>query len=154
MESNLIRYQHTQTGYLMISILIILILLFAYILTISGNNFFVFMAMVIVLVIIASFSSLKIAINQKHLQLKFGYGIFSKKFILDEIASVRAVRNNWYHGWGIRVWFWPKMWIYNVSGFEAVQLTMKNGGVFRIGTDESQKLAQILNQVIINSDNN
>jgi len=32
------------------------------------------------------------------------------------------------------------MWIFNVSGFDAVELIMKNGKIYRIGTDEPIKL--------------
>ncbi len=46
----------------------------------------------------------------------------------------------WYYGWGIRGWLWPKMWIYNVSGFDAVEIKLKNGKMYRIGTDEPKKL--------------
>jgi hypothetical protein len=45
---------------------------------------------------------------------------------------------------GVRVWFWPKMWIYNVSGFDAVEIKMKDGKTYRIGTDEPEKLEQTI----------
>jgi hypothetical protein len=64
--------------------------------------------------------------------------------LLTEIASVKKVRNHWYYGWGIKLWFWPYMWIYNVSGFDAVELTMKNGKIYRIGTNESDVLEKTL----------
>jgi hypothetical protein len=38
------------------------------------------------------------------------------------------------------------MWIYNVSGFDAVEITMKNGKIYRIGTDEPLKLEQAISQ--------
>jgi hypothetical protein len=62
------------------------------------------------------------------------------------ILSATIVKNHRYYGWGIRVWFWPKMWIFNVSGFEAVELKMKNGKTYRIGTDEPKKLEQAILQ--------
>ena len=40
------------------------------------------------------------------------------------------------------------MWIYNVSGFDAIELTMKNGKIYRIGTDEPEKLEAAIKQVI------
>jgi len=36
------------------------------------------------------------------------------------------------------------MWIYNISGFDAVEIKMKNGKTYRIGTDEPQKLEQAI----------
>jgi len=58
--------------------------------------------------------------------------------LLDEIASVKTVKNHWYYGWGIRLI--PHGWLFNVSGFEAIEIVMKNGKVYRIGTDEAEKL--------------
>ena len=93
-----------------------------------------------ILFIIASFATLTVRIDEKFLRIKFGYGIFRKRFLLREINSAQAVKNHWYNGWGVRVWFWPYMWIFNVSGFDAVEIKMNNGKIFRIGTDEPEKL--------------
>lgn len=101
----------------------------------SGPNFAVSAIMVLTLFILASFATLTVLINENYLRIKFGYGIFARKFALNQIASVQAVKNHWYYGWGIRVYFWPYMWIYNVSGFDAVEIKIKNGKIYRIGTD-------------------
>ncbi|HCU70965.1 MAG TPA: hypothetical protein DIC35_04450 [Candidatus Moranbacteria bacterium] len=114
----------------------------------SGPNFAVTAIMVLILLILASFCSLQVVIDEKYLRIKFGYGIYRKKFLLNDVMSARAMKNHWYYGWGIRVWFWPKMWIYNVSGFNAVEIKMKNGKTYRIGTDEPRELEQaILNSI-------
>ncbi len=34
----------------------------------------------------------------------------------------------------------PGGWVFNVSGWEAVELQMKNGGKYRIGTNDPQGL--------------
>jgi hypothetical protein len=102
--------------------------------------------MALIIFILASFSALTVTINEQFLHIRFGWGIFSKKFLLSEIATVKSVKNRWYYGWGIRFWLWSKMWIYNVSGFDAVELTLKNGRVYRIGTDESDKLEAAIKQ--------
>ena len=36
------------------------------------------------------------------------------------------------------------MCIYNVSGFDAVEIQLKNGKIYRIGTDEPKKLEQAI----------
>lgn len=112
----------------------------------SGTNFLVTSIMALVLFILASFTALTTSIDKNCLQIKFGYGIFKKKFLLSEIVSAKQVKNHWYYGWGIRLWLWPKMWIYNVSGFDAVEIIMKNGKVYRIGTDTSSELATAIKQ--------
>lgn len=114
----------------------------------SGTNFVFTAIMSFIVFMLASFSTLKVSIDESSLRIKFGFGIFSKKFALNQIASVQAVQNRWYYGWGVRLWFWPKMWIYNVSGFQAVQITMKNGEVYRIGTDVPEALETAIQQSI------
>ena len=146
-------YKHTQIGYLMLVITLSVLILFAWIhITAlaeppsyhSGSNFAVTATMVLSLFILASFVSLQVIIDEKYLRIKFGYGIYQKKFLLHDIVSTKTVKNHWYYGWGIRVWFWPKMWIYNVSGFDAVEIKLKNGKIYRIGTDEPKKLEQTI----------
>jgi hypothetical protein len=151
------KYKHTQIGYLMLTVLLAVIVLFAWahIMAIneppsidSGPNFAVTAVMVLILSILASFVSLQVIIDGTYLRIKFGYGIYRKKFLLSDMISVKAVRNHWYYGWGIRLWLWPKVWIYNVSGFDAVEIKLKNGKTYRIGTDEPEKLEQVLLHLI------
>ena len=103
--------------------------------------------MFFIVFILASFSSLTVTVDENYLRIKFGYGIFKKKFPLNEIASAISVKNHWYYGWGIRLWFWPYMWIYNVSGFDAIEVVMKNGKIYRIGTDAPKELEAIIKRV-------
>ncbi len=160
-------YKHTQIGYLMVVITLAVLVLFAWLQITarmespsedSGTNFAITAIMALILFILASFSTLTVVIDEQFLNLRFGWGIFRKQISLSEIESVRRVKNSWYHGWGIRLWLWPKMWIYNVSGFDAVELTMKNPTsakasagkvvVYRIGTDEAEKLEAAIGQVV------
>jgi hypothetical protein len=150
-------YKHTQIGYLMLVVTLAVLVLFASVYIAasaepdsvdSGTNFAVTAVMALILFILASFASLQVIINEKYLRIKFGYGIFRKNFLLSEIASAKQVKNHWYYGWGIRGWLWPQMWIYNVSGFDAVEIKLKNGKTYRIGTDEPKNLEQtILNSI-------
>jgi len=126
----------------------VLILYFGFILTQAGFDQRILFIMVLVLLILASFSTLNVMIDETHLRIKFGYGIFKKSFSLNEIVSVRIVKNHWYYGWGIRYWFWPKMRIFNISGFDAVEIKMVDNKIYRIGTDEPKKLEQVILEVI------
>ena len=141
-------YKHTQIGYLVIYVFFAVSLLFGSILTKTGFNSVILTIMVFIMFILVSFASLKVMIDENYLQIKFGYGIYQKRFMLNEIISAKTVKNHWYYGWGIRVWFWPYMLIYNVSGFDAVEIKMKNNKIYRIGTDEPKKLQRALLQSI------
>ena len=146
-------YKHTQIGYLMLIVTLAVLILFAWAQITaraeapsvdSGTNFAITIIMALIVFTLASFGSLQVIIDEKYLRIKFGYGIYQKKFSLDDIISAKTVKNHWYYGWGIRGWLWPKMWIYNVSGFDAVEIKLKNGNTYRIGTDEPEKLEQTI----------
>jgi len=150
-------YKHTQIGYLMMVVTLAVLVLFAWVYITasaeppsvdSGTNFLVTAIMVLILFVLASFARLTVSIGENYLRIKFGYGIFRKCFVVSEIASVERVKNHWYYGWGIRFWLWPKMWIYNVSGFDAVEITMKNGKMYRIGTDTPDELEAAIKRAI------
>src|SRR3989344_7146980 len=102
----------------------------------------------LMLVILASFSTLTVSTQEQFLKIRFGWGIFRKKFSLTDIATIGKVKNHWYYGWDIRLLFWPYMWIFNVSGFDAIEIRMKDGKIYRIGTDEPEKLEAAIKQVI------
>ncbi|MFZ2718932.1 MAG: hypothetical protein WAZ12_04035 [Candidatus Absconditicoccaceae bacterium] len=114
----------------------------------SGTNFAMTSIMILIILIISSFISLQVHIDDKYLRIKFGYGIFRKRFLLSDMLSAKTVKNHRYYGWGIKVRFWPKMWIYSISGFDAVEIKMKNTKIYRIGTDEAKKLEQAILQSI------
>lgn len=153
----MVSYKHTQIGYLMLTVTLAVLALFVWLYITasaeapsvdSGTNFLITVIMALIVFILASFTTLTVSIDENGIKIKFGYGIFTKKFALDQIASAQAVKNHWYYGWGIRFWFWPKMWIYNVSGFDAVEIIMKNGKTYRIGTDAPQELETAIRQSI------
>ncbi|MFA5163013.1 MAG: hypothetical protein WC441_00630 [Patescibacteria group bacterium] len=142
-------YKHTQIGYLMIVVTLAVLVFFSWAQITarmeapsidSGANFLFTVVMAFIILILASFTTLTSSVNGDRLQVKFGPGIFRKKFLLSEIASIKKVKNRWYYGWGIKVWFWPYMWIYNISGFDAVEIVMRNGKIYRIGTDAPNEL--------------
>jgi len=151
------QYKHTQIGCLMIIVTLVVLVLFTYAqITVrseppsvdSGANFLVTTIMFLVLLVLSSFTTLTTSIDDKYLRVKFSYGIFKKSFLLSEIVSVRQVKNHWYYGWGIRFWFWPKMSIYNVSGFDAVEIITRNRKIYRIGTDAPNELESAIKQAI------
>ena len=150
-------YKHTQISYPMIIITLVMMAFFIYAYITasmeppsynSGPNFAITSIMILVIFILVSFTSLTSSIDKKYLRIKFGYGIYHKKFLLNDIVSAKTVKNHRYYGWGIKIWLWPKMWIYNISGFDAVEIKLKNNKIYRIGTDEAKKLEQAILTVI------
>ena len=88
--------------------------------------------------IVALFHSLTVRVSRNDIFLSFGVGLIRKRFLIHDIESATIVRNRWYNGWGIKkIW---GGWLYNVSGFDAVEIKLKNGRRYRIGTDQPCEL--------------
>lgn len=139
-------YKHTQIGYLLIIALIIPLLILFFAMSITEFTKILPIVFSTLLIALALFYSLTVEIDKTRLIVKFGFGIISKKFILKDIESYHVVKNPWYYGWGIRLT--PYGWLYNVSGLSAVEIQMKNGKKYRIGTDEPKSLKQAITQAI------
>ncbi len=89
-------------------------------------------------IVFVLFHSLTVRISPSDIAISFGVGLIRKRFPIGDIRSVRTVRNRWYNGFGIR-----KIrggWLYNVSGFDAIEIQLKNERKYRIGTDQPMKL--------------
>ncbi len=131
-------YRHKQVGYLMITLLIIPLLSLLFVAIFFEFSLSLLIGLFVLLVALVLFPSLEVEVGKMELILKFGFGIISKKFNLENIKFCRIVRNPWYYGWGIRLT--PYGWLYNVSGLSAIEIETKNGKKYRIGTNEPQKL--------------
>jgi len=88
------------------------------------------------------FGSLTVEVDEEELRHWFGPGFWKKSYQLLHIESAKVVRNSWFWGWGIRLT--PHGWLYNVSGFDAVQIQLRSGRTFRIGTDDPQGLFEAI----------
>ena len=88
--------------------------------------------------------ALTVEVTADHVIVWFGPGLIHRRFRLDAIRHARIVRNPWYYGWGVRLI--PDGWLFNVSGFDAVELELENNHRFRIGTDAPQQLLVAIQQ--------
>jgi hypothetical protein len=143
-EINMKLYEHTQIGYLIIIAVGIGMLGIIYVLSAYSFNWIGFTVLVVLGICLILFASLTVAIEGGVLEVRFGPGSFRKRFALEDIASCQIVKSPWYYGWGIRIT--PEGTLYNVSGLRSVELQMKNGKKYRIGTDEPERLANAIAQ--------
>lgn len=137
-------YRHAQTGWITIGVLLSVSVFLAFMLSIDFN--WIGVAVLVALFIcLLLFYKLTVVVDDECIHVRFGIGPIGKRFLLKDIDSCKVVKNPWYCGWGIR---WVGCWVYNISGFDAVELRMKNGRRYRIGTDEPAELENIIRQHI------
>lgn len=136
-------YRHTQIGYVVIVTLVGALILTGIVLPGDVQPFGRVATLGLVAVAGLMFSTLTVEVRDRVLRIWFGPGFPRRHWSVQEITSARVVRNPWYVGWGIH---WGGCWVYNVSGLEAVEITLRGGRRFRIGTDEPEALVSALSR--------
>jgi hypothetical protein len=142
-------YRHTQVGWVTLFALSAGALFFAAMTAVAGRQLspwgtpFPYLSVAFAALAVL-FSTLTVTVDEQEIEVWFGPGLIRKRLPLSRVEGCRQVRNQWWYGWGIRLI--PDGWLWNVSGLEAVELTLKDEGVFRIGTDESQRLSAAINE--------
>lgn len=140
------QYKRTQIGYLLITLYSIVVLFLGYFNIMTNFHPLTLIGLIIVLIVLGTFSRLTVIVDDQMIKIQFGLRIIRKTFPLGEIQTYRVVKNPWYYGWGIR--FTPRGWLFNVSGFSAIELQMKNGKRYRIGTDDPNNLANAVDEAL------
>ena len=138
----LMHYKHTQIGYVMIVCGAIALFIAFEVFYRKASATAMLGGLGAIFIIMGLFATLTVEIRNPWLKFRFGLGLIRKKLKIGEIESCEIVRNPWYYGWGIHAT--RKGWVYNVSGFEAVEIFMSDGRRLRIGTDEPELLRKAI----------
>ena len=141
-------YKHTQVGYIFFIVISFMSIFFLYLDFNTTLESYVYILQGLILFVILSFSSLTVSVNSNELKVRFWYWLFRKTFNISDIVSVKIAKNKWYTGYWIRYHIRPFKTIYNVSGLMTVEIVTREWKIFRIWTDEPEKLRDaILSQI-------
>ena len=136
------RYLHQQIGWAVLVAVLGVSILVYFALVGAGLGWLGVILLLVPLLVSVLFGSMMVSVDQSHVRIRFGAGLVRRSWELGSIASVEQVRNPWYTGWGIR--YLPGRTVYNVAGFDAVEIQLKNGKRYRIGTDEPAALERAI----------
>ncbi len=139
-------YRHTQIGWVTIVALAVVGLMTAPFLWMLELAVGAVILGVVLALSLALFWRLSVTVDDHELVFGFGVGLIRKRVPLAEVRHFQPVRNPWYYGWGIH--FFPGGVLYNVSGFEAVELSLTNGKRLRVGTDQPNALCRAIERVV------
>jgi len=139
------RYEHTQVGHVIIWSLLAIILIVSGFAGLSHREIPLVVS-IILLVCLVLFYKLRITIEDETLCASFGPGIIRKRVRLAEIVGCEPIRIRWWYGWGIHLT--PFGWLYNVSGLDAVAITLRAGRKFALGTDDPHGLTAAIRDAI------
>lgn len=113
-------YQHRQSPIWPRVMLLVLLLLALIFLIVGSMLALVFIPGILMCVVY--YSSLMVEVDAQDVRLFFGRGIIRRTIPRQKIAQAEQVRNSWWYGWGIRLT--PHGWMWNISGLDAVDLTL------------------------------
>jgi len=136
-------YKHTQIGTMIIASMAAAAII-SFVATEDLMGWIQVLVIGILIVVGILFGSLTVEVGRGKVKCWFGPGMIRKVISLEDITDARAVRNKWYYGWGMR--YTPHGWLYNVSGLDAVEITLSSGKHFRIGTDQPKELERAICQ--------
>jgi hypothetical protein len=140
-------YRHTQVGWpwvILIGPLTVWMGLLAFDSPVPGPAVVGFLFLLLVLV---NLTSLTVIVDDSHLRLRYGPGLLRFSFPLERINNLCVSRTDLLFGWGIRMT--SRGWVYNIWGFEAVEVELVDGRSFRVGTDEPEALATAIENALI-----
>ncbi|MCF7512665.1 hypothetical protein KIJ96_15535 [Pseudoalteromonas piscicida] len=106
----------------------------------TGSNL-AFVSFLVILALVAFiFYGLTIQVNQEQQTLSWWFGPSVAKMTLkfDDIDYVQPVTNSLRHGIGMRIS--TDGWVYTVAGFKALEVVMKDGTKYRLGTNDQSNL--------------
>lgn len=88
------------------------------------------------------FYSLTVEIAEAQLKFWFGIGLVRKTIALSEIQSTREIKNPWYYFWGAKSI--PGGWFYAIAPGAAVEITLGDGRIVQLGTDQPEDLIRAI----------
>ena len=137
------RDEHTQIGHVIVwSLLAIIVVADSGLIGSSSQREAPVIVSIILLVCLLLFYKLTSAVEDATLCVSLGIGIIRKSVPVADIAAYEPIRMKWWYGWGIHLT--PCGWLYNVSGFDAVAFSLRDGRKFALGTDEPDELVDAI----------
>lgn len=136
-------YTHTQRGrVLLIVMLLPMVVCFLGAVSIPAQHNTLMSIGVVIALLAAVFSSLTVQVSDRFLHWNFGFGLVHKQVALAQIQHVEGIRTGVLDGWGIH--YTKRGWLYNVSGFDAIAVTLQNGKQFVLGSNDVANLSKAL----------
>jgi hypothetical protein len=142
------RYEHRQSGGLMRLTFVLGIALMPLLYLLDPRSApALLVATPLLLVVFAAFDGLTIRIDAQALTWRCGHLGFPRgRAALADIATAELTRTTFWEGWGIRRT--RRGWLYNVSGYDAVLVTRRDGKTFLLGSDQARKLKSALDAAL------
>lgn len=105
---------------------------------IEAGGWWLFVAMLFLVVVGVVAARLTVTVDDSSITAAFGWGWPRRRIAWTEVVDARRSRRSWWQGWGIRKI--RNGWMYNNAGSDVIELSLRSGRVFNVGTDEPDVL--------------
>jgi len=107
----------------------------------------IFLSAFIILAVIYLFLVLKLktVINQHGIKMQY-FPFVTRKIDWNKVKNVKVINYGFVGGWGIRIWT-KYGTVYNVKGNKGLEVKLKNGNKFIIGTQKETELKSFLEEL-------
>jgi hypothetical protein len=102
------------------------------------------MLVIVAAALVAMLSRLTTKVDEGGVSWAFGVGFPSGEIAAGSIARAEITQTNFMEGWGIHWTIWHG-WVWNVWGFQAVQIFKNDGTSITIGTDDPEGFVAAIN---------
>jgi len=145
--SKTLEYSHRQVGIVQLWAGILSIIIIVVTAVFCQEIIFLLLIPVIALVIaVLFFTTLTVEITSDRIEIMFGpIALFKRTVTFDNIKMYKLVKNPWYYGYGVR--YIQNGTLYNISGPDALEITLNTGKRVQIGTDEPEKLMEVFENI-------
>jgi hypothetical protein len=140
-------YRHTQIGWVILALCSLVVVFILAVPPVKGEPLPIGPALLLTampLLVMLLFCGLTVTVDGEWIEVRFGPGLIRRRIPLADVADCTPFRYPWYWGWGIRRMGLRGGLLFNVSGLQAVELRMKDGERFGIGTDEPERLCEAI----------
>jgi hypothetical protein len=90
----------------------------------------------------AMFYAATIEVTGQAIKFWFGIGIVRTTIPLSEVQDAKEIENPWYYFWGVKSI--PGGWWWAIAPGPGVELTLKNGRLVQLGSNQPQQLCQAI----------
>ncbi len=111
-----------------------------------GQLHFLIIPVVLMGVLIMLFHGLTIEVHVDRVRCAFGPGLIARTVPAEDIVGVRPVTADTLNAWGIRKV--RNGWLWNTSGFDAVELQLRDGRVFQMGSGRPQEVVEAVEAIM------
>jgi hypothetical protein len=138
-------YHHTQIGYVTIIAMVICLCVIMVLPLANVPPYVIPISIAVTAILLALFATLTVDVTLEEVKFWFGVGLIRKRLRMSDIASCKP-SHTLLPSYGIHLTH--RGWLYNVSGFQVAELTLKNGKHILLGTDEAEDVCAAITKAI------